>query len=200
MASANEERNARGCDRLCHFNPPAMTRSRARRPAASPDTRDVRSRATRVVPENGERDDELARVRSELKTYTQAALVITIDVPNTSGHAVTELNCEIFRYPPSKSGLDAAVSMVKARHPMKVGRRMTPGPAKERTEDAFARKRRILADNGRDGTQRSDGQKRKETGDRRPVRRQGVSRSANLALEVSLRRLGCLSVIRSKCR
>jgi hypothetical protein len=74
----------------------------------------------RLAPENDERDDTLAKLQSELKNYRQATPEIALNVLDASGHVVTELNCEIFRYTPSKLDLDAAVSMAKARHPMKI--------------------------------------------------------------------------------
>jgi hypothetical protein len=73
----------------------------------------------RLPPENDERDDALAKLQSELRGYKQAAPEIELNILDASGRAVTEFSWDIVRYVPSSRDMDAAVSMVKARHPMK---------------------------------------------------------------------------------
>jgi hypothetical protein len=73
----------------------------------------------RLAPENDERDDALARAQSELKTYKQATPEIALGILDANGHVITELNCEIFRYAPTKTDMDAAVSLVERLNPMK---------------------------------------------------------------------------------
>jgi hypothetical protein len=74
----------------------------------------------KLTPENDERDDTIAKLQTELKSYKQAAPEIALNVLDANGVIVTELNCAIVRYAPSESDMDVAVSMVKALHPMKV--------------------------------------------------------------------------------
>jgi hypothetical protein len=74
----------------------------------------------KLAPEGDERDDTIAKLQHELKSYKQAVPEVTLDVLDADGKVVTELNCEIVRYAPSKSDFDVAVSIVKARYPMKI--------------------------------------------------------------------------------
>jgi hypothetical protein len=74
----------------------------------------------RLAPENDERDDTINKLQSELKGYKQTAPDITLEVLDASKNVVTELTCAIARYASTKSAMDAAISMVKARHPMKI--------------------------------------------------------------------------------
>jgi len=74
----------------------------------------------RLAPENDERDEAINRLESELRSYKQTAPDIKLEVLDSGKNAITELTCPIAQYAPTESVMDAAISTVKALHPMKV--------------------------------------------------------------------------------
>lgn len=73
----------------------------------------------RLAPENDERDETINRLESELKSYKQTTPDIKLEVLDSSKNAVTELMCPVAQYAPTASVMDVALSIVKARYPMK---------------------------------------------------------------------------------
>jgi PIN domain len=81
--------------------------------------------------ERDERDDKIAALHAELKTYKAAAPDISLNVLDTSGDITTELVANIVRYSPSKIELDSALQNVQVINPMRID--AEPPPAFSQT-------------------------------------------------------------------
>ena len=72
----------------------------------------------KLAPEKDDRDDEIDKLREELRTLKQSSPEISIDIQDVDGQAITRVDAEIENIKPSAADIERVVAEIGAKFPM----------------------------------------------------------------------------------
>ena len=72
----------------------------------------------RLAPEKDERDDEIDRLKDEVRTYKQSLPQIAVSVLGADDEAIKVLNAAVQIFDPSEQDIEQAIKLVQTRFPM----------------------------------------------------------------------------------